>query len=179
MLQKIIPFLITAFLASAANSNAEDLQSIISQGGCKGCDLYSISLREINLPNANFEGAILQDADLKDASLRNANFQHTDLERAGLEKGNYQNSNFSFAILRDADLEKSNISGSVFENAVLKNADLGESVMMRLAEMGETHPADAILLAGTHAVAGNPQKSLDNELNKGRKEAGYSAIEIE
>ncbi|CAE5958447.1 unnamed protein product [Arabidopsis arenosa] len=62
---------------------------------------------------------------------------------------------------------------------VYGNADLGESVMMRLAEMDEIHPADAILLAGTHAVAGNPQKSLDDELNKARKEAGYSAIEIE
>lgn len=62
---------------------------------------------------------------------------------------------------------------------VYGNADLGERVMMRLAEIGETHPADAILLAGTQAVAGNPQKSLDNELNKARKEAGYSAIEIE
>ncbi|XP_010477797.1 PREDICTED: pentatricopeptide repeat-containing protein At1g26900, mitochondrial-like [Camelina sativa] len=65
---------------------------------------------------------------------------------------------------------------------VYGNAYLGESVMMRLAEMDEVHPADAILLAGTHAVAGNSQgqlKSLDNELNKARKEAGYSAIEIE
>ncbi|CAL9216194.1 unnamed protein product [Arabidopsis halleri] len=62
---------------------------------------------------------------------------------------------------------------------VYGNADLGESVMMRLAEMDEIHPADAILIAGTHAVAGNPQKSLDDELNKARKEAGYSAIEIE
>ncbi|XP_010460249.1 PREDICTED: pentatricopeptide repeat-containing protein At1g26900, mitochondrial-like isoform X2 [Camelina sativa] len=65
---------------------------------------------------------------------------------------------------------------------VYGNAYLGESVMMRLAEMDEVHPADTILLAGTHSVAGNSQgqqKSLDNELNKARKEAGYSAIEIE
>lgn len=65
---------------------------------------------------------------------------------------------------------------------VYGNADLGESVMMRLAEMDEIHPADAILLAGTHAVAGNSQgqhKLLDNELFKEKKEAGYSSIEIE
>ncbi|VVB01461.1 unnamed protein product [Arabis nemorensis] len=65
---------------------------------------------------------------------------------------------------------------------VYGNADLGEIVMMRLAEMNEIHPADTILLAGTHAVAGNSQgqqKSLDNELFKEKKEAGYSAIEIE
>lgn len=65
---------------------------------------------------------------------------------------------------------------------VYGNADLGERVMTRLAEMDARHPADAILLAGTHAVAGNSQgqqKSVDNELYKEKKEAGYSAIEIE
>ncbi|EOA23718.1 hypothetical protein CARUB_v10016929mg [Capsella rubella] len=65
---------------------------------------------------------------------------------------------------------------------VYGNAELGETVMMRLAETNEIHPADTILLAGTHAVAGNSQgqqQSLDNELNKTRKEAGYSAIEVQ
>ncbi|VVA93869.1 unnamed protein product [Arabis nemorensis] len=55
---------------------------------------------------------------------------------------------------------------------VYGNAELGEIVMMRYIR----------LLAGTHAVAGNSQgqqKSLDNELFKEKKEAGYSAIEIE
>ncbi|ESQ34329.1 hypothetical protein EUTSA_v10009468mg [Eutrema salsugineum] len=62
------------------------------------------------------------------------------------------------------------------------NADLGGRVVIKLAEMGEKHPADAILMLGTHAVAGNlqsQQESLDDELFKEKKEAGYSAIEVE
>ncbi|CAH2033846.1 unnamed protein product [Thlaspi arvense] len=65
---------------------------------------------------------------------------------------------------------------------VYGNADLGERVMIELVEMGERHLADAILLAGTHAVAGNSQgltKLLDYEFYKEKKEVGYSAIEIE
>ncbi|CAF2319331.1 unnamed protein product [Brassica napus] len=65
---------------------------------------------------------------------------------------------------------------------VYGNTDLGERVRIKLVEMGERNFADAILLAGAHAVAGNPQGRqdlLDNELYKEKKEAGYSAIEIE
>lgn len=65
---------------------------------------------------------------------------------------------------------------------VYGNADLGGRVRIKLVEMGERNFADAILLAGAHAVAGNPQGRqdlLDNELYKAKKEAGYSAIEIE
>ncbi|CAA7035367.1 unnamed protein product [Microthlaspi erraticum] len=65
---------------------------------------------------------------------------------------------------------------------VYGNANLGARVMVKLAEMGERHPADAILLARTNGVAGNTQgqqNSLGNELYKERKEVGYSAIEIE
>ncbi|KAF8062841.1 hypothetical protein N665_1193s0005 [Sinapis alba] len=65
---------------------------------------------------------------------------------------------------------------------VYGNVDLGGLVRIKLVEMGERSFADAILLAGTHAVAGNPQGRqdlLDKELYKEKKEAGYSAIEIE
>ncbi|XP_056843009.1 pentatricopeptide repeat-containing protein At1g26900, mitochondrial isoform X2 [Raphanus sativus] len=65
---------------------------------------------------------------------------------------------------------------------VYGNVDLGGLVRTKLVEMGERNFADAVLLAGTHAVAGNPQGRqylLDNELYKEKKEAGYSAIEIE
>ncbi|KFK43975.1 hypothetical protein AALP_AA1G198500 [Arabis alpina] len=65
---------------------------------------------------------------------------------------------------------------------VYGNADLGAVVMTRLAEMNARHPADAILLARTQAFAGNSQcqqRSVDNELYQEKKEAGYSAIEIE
>lgn len=65
---------------------------------------------------------------------------------------------------------------------VYGNVDLGRLARTKLVEMGERNFADAVLLAGTHAVAGNPQGRqylLDNELYKEKKEAGYSAIEIE
>ncbi|KAL0697205.1 hypothetical protein Bca4012_064385 [Brassica carinata] len=65
---------------------------------------------------------------------------------------------------------------------VYGNVDLGGLVRIKLVEMGERSFADAVLLAGTHAVAGNPQGGqdlLDNELYKEKKEAGYSSVEIE
>ncbi|CAN8291586.1 unnamed protein product [Cochlearia groenlandica] len=62
---------------------------------------------------------------------------------------------------------------------VYENVDLGETVMMRLDEIGERHPADTILLARTHpTVSEGSQRSLGNELYIAKKEAGYSAIEI-
>ncbi|CAH8333075.1 unnamed protein product [Eruca vesicaria subsp. sativa] len=65
---------------------------------------------------------------------------------------------------------------------VYGNVDLGGRVRIKLVEMGERNFADAILLAGTHSVAGNPQGRqdlLDNEFYKEKKKAAYSAIERE
>jgi BTB/POZ domain-containing protein KCTD9 len=78
-----------------------------------------VSLRSLDVPNADLNGVNLCNADLREADLRKA-----ELRDANLSNANLQNANLCNADLRDANLREADLKGANLREANLKNADI-------------------------------------------------------
>jgi uncharacterized protein YjbI with pentapeptide repeats len=123
----ILGLLTTATVAStaAATPNACFLRYLLASKACPNCRLGSnLDLAEANfqgadLIEANLERAILTGADLSGAYLVGAN-----LPQANLRGANLSGSDLEGADLRGADLRGANLSSTSLYGADLRGADL-------------------------------------------------------
>lgn len=103
-------------IPSALGFDEADLQTLLSTGVCRGCDLSGADLSLAALRNAVGGGGleILRGADLYEANLSGANLQDTDLVGADLRLAN----------LAGADLRSADLTGAILFGANLYEADL-------------------------------------------------------
>ena len=128
-----------------SNARIIALQDLCDEGvSLKGLDLANAELSRIELNvgqlmDANFAGAILKDAELYKADLCNANFANSvctgiilskaNLGFASMHNANFSSADFSTANLMFADLSKGNYSGANFTNAQMKGANFDGAYM--------------------------------------------------
>ena len=89
-----------------------------------GIKLYGSQGKEIDLSEADFSCANLEDAILSDIKLHNANFSGANLRNARIN-GEINYADFSRANLTNAHLGASQLKGTKFRGANLTNADFG------------------------------------------------------
>lgn len=89
----------------------EDLDRLMSQKKCPGCDLRSADLHGADLSDCNAEGANLMGANLEGANLEDAT-----LDDASMEKANMKN-----ARLHGASLDHATVEGADFKGADLQD----------------------------------------------------------
>ncbi|MBU4119648.1 MAG: pentapeptide repeat-containing protein, partial [Proteobacteria bacterium] len=119
-------------IPSGASSEVERL---LAQNGCPGCNLSGADLVGLNLNRANLAGANLSGANLEGASLKTA-----DLASANLSRANLKGANFAGADLYKADLTGAILTGTDFEGAYL----IG-TILEKPRQKGKKEDIDAFL----------------------------------
>lgn len=113
----VFPVLVAFFIGLVPVSSSafvpEDLERLIKQKNCPGCDLRGADLRGVDLSNAKLEGI-----NMMGANLEGVNLEHATLDDAGLEKAN----------LRNAKLHGASLDHATLDDAVLVGADLQDVV---------------------------------------------------
>lgn len=92
-------------------------------GGCEGCDLSGLNLKDEELLNGNLRRADLRGVSLASASLLNIELQGANLEAVNFRGASVQNTEFDGARLRRA-----NFSGAELSNASFADADLRDAI---------------------------------------------------
>lgn len=95
----------------------DELNMLISSGGCSNCDLSLANLKYMSFPLMNFRGANLNKADLG----------HTNLIGTNLSYSNLNGTYFYKAIMPYAELSYSSMQGVILRSTDLRNANLGAS----------------------------------------------------
>jgi uncharacterized protein YjbI with pentapeptide repeats len=119
----------------AANLSAEtlsdlDLRNANFQGASlQGADLSRANLEGANLSNANFVGATLRAANFGHADLRRADPSHADLRLANLSEANLEGADLGAAILSQANLRGAHLSWANLVHADLVGARLSGATL--------------------------------------------------
>jgi len=97
-----------------------------------GVSLKGLDVPEADLENINLQGAKLQEADLKGTKLPRANLQgaklyKTELQQAKLQEANLQGANLRAAKLQEANLQGANLRVTQMQEANLQGADLQDA----------------------------------------------------
>jgi len=120
---------------SAAAANVETSYARIK--ALEDLNHYGVSLKGLDVPeadleNINLQGAKLQEADFKGAKLPRANLQgaklyKTELQQANLYKAQLQGANLRAAKLQQANLQGANLRVTQMQEAKLQGADLQDA----------------------------------------------------
>lgn len=100
------------------------LQQLLSQRRCQGCDLQDANLPRADLRGASLKKANLQRANLSGSNLRGAQLQGADLTQASLNGADLSGANFTGAILDGVDLRSANLAGAILQANQLDRAYL-------------------------------------------------------
>jgi len=112
---------------SQGKLTANSLQAAYSKGRRDFAhqDLSSLKLQRINLSEAVFSQANLQNTDFRGANLFNVNFGRASLTGAILQDAKLSKAYFSYADLEGADLRGADLSHAYLSNANLRGTNLG------------------------------------------------------
>jgi len=112
----LLPFLTASLIGLApAYTSAfvpEDLDRLIKQKHCPGCDLRGADLRGVDLADANMEGI-----NLMNAILEGVNMEDAILDDAGLEKANLRNAKMHGASMDHASIDETDFKGADLQDA--------------------------------------------------------------
>lgn len=126
MKKALIPSLAAiALLSWAVPARSEDfgqVQRLLSNGRCDGCDLSRAGLVYRNLSGSSLQDANLRQANLSQADLSDANLVNADLAGAVLNQANLAGADLRGADLRGADLRGAFVQGANFDGALLEGA---------------------------------------------------------
>ncbi|MDJ0798082.1 MAG: pentapeptide repeat-containing protein [Calothrix sp. MO_167.B12] len=93
----------------------------------KDLNQYGVSLKALDVPNADLNEIDLAGADLRMANLSYANLIYANLREANLNDAQLEGANLSRAILKDANLKFANLNGAQLEGASLARANLSNT----------------------------------------------------
>ncbi|MDJ0617170.1 MAG: pentapeptide repeat-containing protein [Calothrix sp. MO_192.B10] len=110
----------------------------------KDLNQYGVSLKALDVPNADLNEIDLAGADLRVANLSYANLIYANLREANLSDAQLEGANLSRAILKDANLRFANLNGAQLEGASLARANLSNTDLGG-ANLGGTDLRGAIL----------------------------------
>jgi len=126
----IAAFLLTllCWVAPAHAANPEQVQKLLQERICVGCDLSSANLRNadlrgVNLTRANLRGADLRRANLAAASLRNADLRTANLTSAKLIATDFSGANLKNADITEARYNELRLCHTVEPNGKISNRD--------------------------------------------------------
>lgn len=103
-----------------ANLNGSDVHgadfsaAVLTKLCALGANLSDVQMEEAQLQGAALCGADLTSANLRHADLRNANLSWCDLQGAGLFAADLRGANLAWADLRNVDLREANLSGAYY-----------------------------------------------------------------
>ena len=144
---------LSMFPLKAQAYNQNDLNLVLMEADCSGCDLSNAnltgvtlmteapngSLRGMDLTNANLSGAILVQANMSQAILTGTNLTNANLSGAYLNQVHAESANFT-----GANLTGANLSGpSTFVNCSFTGAVMGQTSRVQIllpASPGSTCP---------------------------------------
>ncbi len=116
------------------------VQQLLQTGVCSRCNLM-----DVNLEEANLEGAEISRSDLTRANLKGSNLVQADLEGANLEGADLVNANLGRANLQGANLNNAYLEGADLIRVNMANADLEGADLVR-AELVRASLAGANLM---------------------------------
>ncbi|MEL7316172.1 MAG: pentapeptide repeat-containing protein, partial [Cyanobacteria bacterium J06559_3] len=133
------------FTAPASAVNEDDLERLITERTCVGCDLADADLRRLDL-----RGVDLRDADLNNANFYLADISGADLSRANLTEAYFgravaQGTYFNLANLDDATLIEADFRDATLTNVMFGNAYIEDSLFMG-ADLQDADLREAILV---------------------------------
>ena len=101
---------------SLIDNNGDNIPEKIPNGHVdfSYCNLIGMELNDMDIINANFEGADLSGAYLYGSNLQNANFNNAILYGTNLQATNLENASFKNAILSGSNLESANLQNVNF-----------------------------------------------------------------
>ncbi|MBV8885718.1 MAG: pentapeptide repeat-containing protein [Chroococcidiopsidaceae cyanobacterium CP_BM_RX_35] len=121
----VASLLLITFAASAENSsNTLDLQKLLKDKKCIGCDLSNVNVTNTNLSGADLAGANLTGANLSGANLTGADLTDIILNKSKRFESNKRQVNFTNANLTGANLTGANLTGVNLTGANLTAANL-------------------------------------------------------
>lgn len=91
----------------------------------RGAEITTFNIREMDLRESDFSGAVLEKADLSHANLEGSKFYRTVAKESAWVKTNLQNADMTSINLLDADLQKADIRGTKLIGANLFGANFG------------------------------------------------------
>lgn len=120
MLRPLVLALILS--APAAAADLLDLERLLEQGRCSGCELQDADLVHAELQQADLRGAHLGGANLSRASLRQADLNGADLRQAVLLGADLSGADLRGADLSGADLRQADLTGARLDQAALSSS---------------------------------------------------------
>lgn len=119
-------WLLGSFLlvAPVRGEDLTQVQQLLSQRRCNGCDLQDVSLARADLRGASLKKANLQRANLSVSNLRGAQLQGVDLTQASLNGADLSGADLTGALLDGVDLRSANLEGAILQPQQLDRAYL-------------------------------------------------------
>ncbi len=135
---------------------------------CEAIDLTGIDLRNANLANVMFGGAVLNNADLRNANIWEAEFSSAELIGTDLSYAEINKADFFGANLTDAFLEGSVLNDVIFYYSDLPGVDLngsqGENTSFWGSNLRGANFSDASFPEGFFEVADLREANLSDTL---------------
>jgi len=134
-----------------------EIERLIAQNGCPGCNLAGADLAGLNLNRANLSGANLSGANLAGTSLAAADLAGVNLSQANLTGAN----------LAGADLFKADLTGAILSGTDLEGAYLIGTILEKESQIGRKEDIDDFLAQYRSKTEPANQKG-NNSLKKER-----------
>lgn len=123
----LLPLMAIALATLSAPAHAANLiqvQQLLSQRECLGCDLSRAGLTYADLTGANLQGSNLSLANLSQSNLARADLRDVNLAGAVLVDADLSEADLRGADLRGADLRGAFLAGANLEGAILDGAQI-------------------------------------------------------
>jgi tetratricopeptide (TPR) repeat protein len=115
---------VTAMVAPAHAEDLRDIQTLMEEDACPGCDLSGSGFVYTDLSGVDLRNADLSNANFNQADLSNANLSGADLTGAVLVNANLTGADLSNADLTGANLREAYLTGANLDGAILDGAQL-------------------------------------------------------
>jgi tetratricopeptide (TPR) repeat protein len=112
------------WVAPVYGEDLTQLQQVLSQRRCQGCNLQEANLSRADLRGVSLKKANLQRANLSSSNLRGAQLQGADLSQASLNGADLSGADLTGALLEGVDLRSANLSGAILQPQQLDRAYL-------------------------------------------------------
>ena len=126
----VFVYTVAPVLAKESAATLDNLEKLVKNKSCKGCDLSGLTLNRLDLTDADLEGADLSLAKLSLTNLTRANLRNTNLRGAVFGGTDLSDADLRGADLRGASLDSSYHQGAKFDGkfiAAQSQGDVGES----------------------------------------------------
>jgi uncharacterized protein YjbI with pentapeptide repeats len=98
----------------------QNLEKLLDENRCYGCNLIGVNLNGENLDSADLEGANLSEAILTNTDLKDANLKGVNLSKANLAGANLSGADMYKANLTEADLTNTNLEKVLLDDAIME-----------------------------------------------------------